>query len=349
MTNLEALLQGLSSHPKFNEVKDTLSPHLLTLMPLAAEASSLDESQVQKLIEIGNRAMSATSISELSSSYQELQAEFPELATKGAEAFSTNPTLVNSLVQAVIMPKKSEISIDDTLELPEDEVTISSKQSNPDFYFHEIDDSVEVKPDILSEEVDSVPEETIEVLKIKNTSSETPRRIAPTSVKTEEQAITYFINEVNRRYRFNQYDNMIDKLEPIEIEDALFDALEEINQHSPATDYNLLHFVTTGMRYRKLLILGTAKNALTTLISIWAANGINVSVEDLSVDNKFGDMQSFKDSIVTEFNELLEAFKSYDRLAVSQSTFSTGARQYSKVGNFNFRVGMIVRNGGRIG
>lgn len=90
------------------------------------------------------------------------------------------------------------------------------------------------------------PEDDLSITKVKSPASGVIPRIRPSSVTTAEQAESFFVAEVRRRFRFNLYDNMIDPLERVEIEDALYDALEEINQTPPFTGYTMLSLVQRG-------------------------------------------------------------------------------------------------------
>lgn len=192
-------------------------------------------------------------------------------------------------------------------------------------------------------------EDRVEVVSIKKVPSADSPRINPDDVKTEEHAIIFFESELVRRYRFFRYDNMIDNLTTDELEDALYDALEIINQTPPIWSGGLLDYVKLGRRYRRLLLHGAAYYALMTLWSEWSANGMNISIEDLAVDNKTGDIQTLMDAQWNVFQELLKEMKEYDRMALKVSTFSTGL--YSRnVGQsvYNTRISSIIRTGGRL-
>lgn len=245
-----------------------------------------------------------------------------------------NLTEVSDEFDTTIIQDKAEIGknntdLNESVPQPEDDVEIQVNRGIQDHY-----DGVDDYADIV---------------KVKNPSNGIIPRIRPSSVQTTEQAESFFIAEVRRRFRFNLYDNMIDPLENVEIEDAIYDALEEINQTPPFTSYTLMQLVQRGSRYRRVLILGAAKYCLLNLGSIWAANGINVSIEDLSVDNKTSDMNSLYTTVAEQYQEALTQMKEYDRLAVSQSTFSTGSRKFGATGNLTSRVSTILRTGGRLG
>ena len=177
-------------------------------------------------------------------------------------------------------------------------------------------------------------------------------RLDADKVETEAQALEYLYNEVLRRFRFNQYDNMIDApTNRLEVEDAIYDALEEIVQTiAPNKQYDLVHFIKLGRRYRRLLFLGSAKNLLLSIVSLSTSNGMTVSIEDFEVSDKTSDFMSLYEEVKGVFNEQLEVMKAYDRMAVRTSTFSTGKRRYAQGYNsIAFRTSRIIRNGGMLG
>lgn len=198
------------------------------------------------------------------------------------------------------------------------------------------------EPEVAPQPTD---DDHIEVVHIKHTDSTNVPRVK--DPETESEAETFFIAELNRRYRFLQYDNALNPLSYDEKLDGLYDALEEINQYSPQTDYTLLHFATVGRRYRRLLLIGAAKYCILTLVSHWTSDGIDVAVEDLSVSNKLSDFQSLLQTLTEQFNEGLSNLKEYDRLTVKSSTFSTGGRRFSQSSAMGRRASSLT-SGGRI-
>lgn len=192
-------------------------------------------------------------------------------------------------------------------------------------------------------------EDRAEIVKLKKVPSADSPRINPDDVKTEEQAIVFFQSELVRRYRFFRYDNMIDNLTNDELEDAIYDALEIINQTPPIWSRGLLDFVALGRRYRRLLLHGAAYYALMTLWSEWSANGMNITIEDLGVDNKTGDIQTLMDAQWNIFQEMLKEMKEFDRQAIKVSHFNTGlySRSFGS-SSYTVRVESIIRSGGRL-
>lgn len=212
-------------------------------------------------------------------------------------------------------------------------------------------DSIEIqKENSLNDKV-AQPDDDMLYLRHHTDTGVLPRLDAD-KIETEAQALDYLYNEVLRRFRFNQYDNMIDApTNRLEVEDAIYDALEEIVQTiAPNKQYDLVHFIKLGRRYRRLLFLGSAKNLLLMLMSVWVANGVTVSIEDFEVDNKTSDITSLYEELKSVFSEQLEVMKAYDRMAVRTSTFSTGKRRYAQGYNsIAFRTSRIIRNGGMFG
>lgn len=200
-------------------------------------------------------------------------------------------------------------------------------------------------------EREQVPEfsEEIEEREIKFNEKGIPPRIDPDKVKTEGAALWFFTSEVKRRFRLDRYDNMLEKLSDVEIEDALYDALEEINQHTPVTTFNFVQLMAQGQRYRRLLIIGAGKYCTQTLLSEWVSNGMDIAVEDISLANKQGDFQSLFDNLKTQFEEGLTALKAYDRLKTIRSTYPTGASRFTGGSStITKRIDNIYSAGGRI-
>lgn len=257
----------------------------------------------------------------------------------------------------------------DTVPQTQESVTIKSSKENTDQVSIDTKDSLSAKT--TTSNTEQIPQATdsfktqsstetkdqinlqqsdnIEIITNKTNETDAyPQRIDPKSVKTDEDAEAFFISEVARRYRFFSYLNALENLRRDEVLDALYDALEEINETTPQSDYSLLKLVTRGQRYRRVLILGAAKYCVITLISHWTSDGIDVTVEDLSVSSKLGDFQSLLSTITDQFTEKLKELKAYDRLAIRTSQFSTGARRFSTVSSVT-RVSRITTGGRRIG
>lgn len=189
-----------------------------------------------------------------------------------------------------------------------------------------------------------------------HTSPINPNALQPlpdiASIKTEEQAEQYFVQEMRRRYRLDKYYNMVDNLDDMEILDAIYDALQEINEYQPITNYTLLHLLPKTQRYRRTLLYGAGAFAILTLMSEWSANGMSVAIEDLSFDNKLSELSEYQQKLYEQFTDSLERLKQRDRWAVSQSRFSTGKFPYmsgTARGQFSFRVNSILRRGGNFG
>lgn len=179
-----------------------------------------------------------------------------------------------------------------------------------------------------------------------------PPRLDASKIETEEQALDYFYNEVLRRFRFNRYDMMIDApTNRLEVEDALFDALSDLNNYfAPHTRWSLLDMVKKTHRYRRLFILMCGKNLLFTLWSESNINEIEVSIEDFSLEPRTSNIKDMYDTVSEMIETMLQEMKSYDRLTAKISHFNTGKRRYSAGYNsFSVRTNRIIRNGGLLG
>lgn len=214
-----------------------------------------------------------------------------------------------------------------------------------------ITEQITINSKVETEPKDTVPNTSSEQIDITRIAGEPiihPVRVNPKDIKTDEQAELFFIGEIDRRYRFQQYDNMMERLNQEEKLDAIYDAIEEINETTPQSSYTLLQMATLGSRYRRLLIIGAARNCIMTLISIFTSDGIDVSVEDLSMPNKLGDFTSLHSMLNEQFQERLKELKAYDRLTIKTSQFPTGSRRYGNRSGISSRVGYYSNNGYRI-
>lgn len=231
---------------------------------------------------------------------------------------------------------------------PTDSTEVKPKAISADQVTQNITDSIQIKSNPALDDQAPQPTEQVAITTIKSNTPADPPRIDPETVQTTEQAELFFVYELARRYRFFKYFNALENLNKEEIIDALYDALEEINEMTPQSDYTLLKLVSRGRRYRRVLILGAAKYCVITLISHWTSDGIDVTVEDLSVSSKLSDFQSLLSTISDQFTERLKELKAYDRLTIKTSTFSTGARRFATA-SVTTRVGRLVSSGRRIG
>lgn len=239
----------------------------------------------------------------------------------------------------------------DTLETPQDTFTAQATKVYPDTINTPTDQVDIAKAQSTADSYDSGIAEDITTLRYHHETGVMPR-IDASKVETNDQALDYFYNELLRRFRFNMYDNMIDApLHRLEIEDALEDALEEINQYiQPKSNWDLLYFVKKGRRYRRLLLMGAAKNVMLSMVSLGTSNGVEVAIEDFSVQDKTSDFMSLYNELKDVFQEQLTQMKEYDRLSVKFSTFSTGKRRISSTNNsLAIRTSRIIRQGGIIG
>lgn len=239
----------------------------------------------------------------------------------------------------------------DTIESPTDSFTAQATKVYPDT-IPQPTESVDItKAQSNTDSYDTGIGEDLTTLRHHHETGVLPRLDA-SKVETEDDALDYLYNELVRRFRFNMYDNMIDApLHRLEIQDALEDSLEEINEYiQPKTSWSLLHFVKKGRRYRRLLLLGAAKNVMLSMVSLGTSNAIEVTIEDFGVSDKTSDFMSLYNELKELFQEQLTQMKEYDRLAVRFSTFSTGKRRVgSSSSSLTTRVSRIVRQGGIIG
>lgn len=245
--------------------------------------------------------------------------------------------------------RKTSQSPSDQVEQPKDSITTKATRAQADSVPQPQDqlDIAQTQKPSLNDTV-AMPEEDIVTLKHSHDTG-VPPRLDATKIETEEQALDYFYNELMRRFRFNKYDNMIDApTSKLEVTDSLEDALEEINSFiQPHSNWDLLYFVKKGRRYRRLLLLGAAKNVLQMLLSDWTANGVEVVIEDFSVEDKTSSIESLYSTLREQFQEQLQQMKEYDRLTVKYSTFATGKRRTGTGYNsIVARTTRIIRSGG---
>lgn len=128
---------------------------------------------------------------------------------------------------------------------------------------------------------------------------------------TLNEMLDEIVAEVTIRYRFDEIDNLIPKPRTDEKRAAVLDGLAQLNAAPPETSISLESLFTDGAdpRWRALLYLATAKNILHTLIFDYTANGFTQSIGEFNVENRLGDYRSLYDTINSELESRLTAFK----------------------------------------
>lgn len=117
--------------------------------------------------------------------------------------------------------------------------------------------------------------------------------------------------ELEKRNRWKQMESFLPQPTSLEIDAAIFDALDEINSHEPCTNYTLSWVVSNqDTRWLKLVFEGASYRVTDMLVKDWAANGLDVDLGDgVALESKLGDFSSLRDSLKDTFVENLERLK----------------------------------------
>jgi len=117
------------------------------------------------------------------------------------------------------------------------------------------------------------------------------------------------IKIINTMTRFPIMDNLIDNPTPEEIERAMLDGVEDINNFKPVTDYDVETLYNKGSRWRRVFHLATEINIYRTLVKDWVANGLDASIEEFNLPNKLPDYQSLLADLEQKFENSVNALK----------------------------------------
>lgn len=133
-------------------------------------------------------------------------------------------------------------------------------------------------------------------------------------------------SEVEKRSRFSQILSLVEPPEDDELDAAIYDALDDINSLEPSTNYSLENIIgSTDTRWKRLLYLGAAHNAVGMLLKDWTANGIDVDLGDgVALASKLSDYQTLHSDLKDEFDDKLEKLKTAALKISRVSHFSTG-------------------------
>jgi len=138
----------------------------------------------------------------------------------------------------------------------------------------------------------------------------------------EKEIIGIIQKQLNNTSRFESANTMIPNPDSPEMQQAIEDAVDDINLKTHLSNYTLEAYWNKGNPYRRLLRLATEINIYKLLIKDWVANGMDVDLGDLSLPSKLGDYQSLLSDLKIEFDEIIESVKK-GKPRSSMSSFST--------------------------
>lgn len=155
--------------------------------------------------------------------------------------------------------------------------------------------------------------------------------------------ISAILAEVEKRTRFSEILSLVSPPDEDELTAAVFDSVDDINSFEPSTTYTLDWIMDNqDTRWKRLVYLGAAHNAVRMLLADWTANGIDVDLGDgVALASKLSDYQALESSLKEEFNEKIERlktaalkFSSVRHFSTSKTmgstTFSSRANRYRK-------------------
>jgi hypothetical protein len=96
--------------------------------------------------------------------------------------------------------------------------------------------------------------------------------------------------------------DLVGKLSDDEIKQAIKSTVGEINSKVPVTNYTLDEMMNLGSAWEYLVLLGSSKNSIRTLIFNWTSEGVSIQDEIASVDSKLGDYNSLYSTMYEEFS-----------------------------------------------
>nr|DAR64696.1 MAG TPA: hypothetical protein [Caudoviricetes sp.] len=141
--------------------------------------------------------------------------------------------------------------------------------------------------------------------------------------------LTPVIEEVKRRCRYDKIDDIIEKPSDLDIEDAIYDSLADINSLEPETSFSLDFILSEGdyrdnkdHRWRRVFILGACAHSLQALTYDWTHNGFDADLNNgVAVKDRLSDYKDLMSTMKQEFDTRLQALK-------------TASQKFSRVSHF---------------
>lgn len=164
---------------------------------------------------------------------------------------------------------------------------------------------------------------------------------------TLDQCYEKLLSDIKIWCRFSSIDNLLPTPTDEEIKMAIKIALDDINSFPPKTGLNVESTVNSQDASYTLLMYGSCKNTLWTLLLDWTANGIDAQLDSLSLQSKRPDYESLFNLVKEEFNIRLENYKkSYGLKGVSTRTSGNNRirRSVLKAPFHGFGTGSIIGN-----
>jgi hypothetical protein len=119
------------------------------------------------------------------------------------------------------------------------------------------------------------------------------------------------IKEIDRRYRFPAFDDLINGPTDMEKQVAMEDAVGDINAYAPVTTFTLEGIFNgkADVRLKNLVYLGTARNVIRTLLFDWTANGVSATVEEFTFEDRKDRYEQLLTTIDGQFDKLVSGWK----------------------------------------
>jgi hypothetical protein len=135
------------------------------------------------------------------------------------------------------------------------------------------------------------------------------------------------LKKVENRYRWSKMDNMLEnKPQPDEIQERVDEALADINIFEPQTAWTLENlYNSTDIRWKNLLILGTARGIAELLWTHWVNEGFEATIGDLSAEDRAPKYETLYNTLSEKFESKLERLKKTSQKHVRGFSSDTGA------------------------
>ena len=127
---------------------------------------------------------------------------------------------------------------------------------------------------------------------------------------------------VSNLLRRNLQENFITNITDTDIENSMIMALGCINLTKPITQLTIDEILSDdGSVWLNPLIYGTAYHIIMHQVSEWMHNGINVSIDELSVEDKMSAYKEIADSYKEECKNMTQEIKSQIYITKPKAVF----------------------------
>jgi len=131
-----------------------------------------------------------------------------------------------------------------------------------------------------------------------------------------------FKDLVSNLLRRDVQDNFINNISDTDVENAMIMALGCINLSKPITHFTIDDILSDENNvWLNPFIYGTAYHIIMHQVSEWMHNGINISIDELSVEDKMSAYKEIADHYKDECKEMTQTLKSQIYITKPKSVF----------------------------